>query len=135
DVCGSRAGPGASRVAGVMATSPGRTCGSPGCPRPPVDQDAHCEVHGLAARRDPAVEGWYDACWEEIRRGVLREEPFCRLCSPAGRRSASEHVDHIKPPDTSDPPDTYAREHLRALCARCYTQRPAADPSPPEGPR
>ena len=78
-------------------------------------------------RRGTATERGYDARWQEIRSVVLREEPFCRLCLAAGKRTASEHVDHVRPLRAGG---THARDNLRALCAICHGRRTADDQSP-----
>jgi 5-methylcytosine-specific restriction protein A len=112
-----------------MPVGPGRTCGWPGCPRRTFDRDALCAVHRMQreARRGSAADRGYDAAWQEIRAVVLREEPFCRLCLAAGRRTASEHVDHIRPLRVGG---THARINLRALCASCHNRRTATEQSP-----
>ena len=124
-----RHSPGLSRAVTIMPTGPGRTCGWPGCPRRTFDRDALCDVHRMQreARRGSARERGYDDAWEAIRVVVLREEPFCRLCLAAGRRSASEHVDHVRPIRNGG---THARANLRGLCATCHNRRTATEQSP-----
>lgn len=106
-----------------MPTAPGRTCGWPGCPRLATGTEHLCDVHRLA--RGASRRG-YDARWEAIRAAVLREEPFCRLCLAAGRRTVATAVDHIKPLRAGG---THARVNLRALCATCHNRRTATDSS------
>jgi len=112
-----------------MPTAPGRSCKWPGCPRRTFDRDALCEVHRMQrdADRPNARQRGYDSQWEAIRVVVLREEPFCRLCLAAGRHTASEHVDHVKPLRSGG---THARDNLRGLCATCHNRRTATEQSP-----
>ena len=111
-----------------MPMAPGRTCGWPGCPRRTFTRDRLCEVHRLQreAARGSARERGYDSQWEEIRAVVIREEPFCRLCLAAGRRTPSAEVDHIRPLRAGG---THTRVNLRALCATCHRRRTAIDQS------
>jgi 5-methylcytosine-specific restriction protein A len=82
-------------------------------------------VHRLQfAQPGPRQQG-YDSEWEDVRATVLREEPFCRFCLAAGRHTAAEHVDHIKP--LSQGGARLERSNLRPLCASCHGRRTAID--------
>ena len=95
-----------------------------------IDRDRHCAVHRMqaAALKGSTAARGYDAAWQELRAAVLREEPFCRFCLAAGRHTASEHVDHIRPISVGG---TNNRINLRALCASCHNSRTRRDQLPP----
>jgi 5-methylcytosine-specific restriction protein A len=57
---------------------------------------------------------------------VLVEEPYCRLCLAAGKRTISTHVDHILPKHDGGTDD---RGNLRGLCASCHNRRTAIESS------
>jgi len=76
------------------------------------------------ALRGSSADRGYDAAWQDIRAKVLREEPFCRFCLAAGRHTAAEHVDHIRPQSAGG---THERINLRALCSRCHNGRTRRD--------
>ncbi|RPJ52677.1 MAG: HNH endonuclease [Acidobacteria bacterium] len=113
----------------AMPTAPGRACGFPGCHRlSELPGDPLCSVHRLLRemRRGSARARGYDAAWDRRRRQVLHEEPWCRLCLAAGRRTPSVHVDHIKPKSDGGTDD---RDNLRGLCPSCHNRRTAIDSS------
>jgi 5-methylcytosine-specific restriction protein A len=69
--------------------------------------------------RGSARQRGYTREWEKIRRVVLNEEPFCKLC---GHRAVD--VDHIKPLGRGG---TNARENLQPLCRACHNVKTHAE--------
>lgn len=57
--------------------------------------------------------------WRVVRAEQLRREPTCRSCRNEQRIVRATHVDHIKPPHTSDPAAFWAastHDNLQSLC-------------------
>jgi len=108
-----------------MPFAPGRACGWPGCHRLAGSGDPFCSVHQFfrEARRGSSTARGYGQSWRRIREQVLQEEPWCRLCTAAGRRTPSAHVDHILP----KPEGTDERSNLRGLCHSCHSRRTNQD--------
>jgi 5-methylcytosine-specific restriction protein A len=78
----------------------------------------------FAALKGKTAARGYDGEWQALRLRVLRLEPFCRFCLAAGRHTAAEHVDHVKPLSAGG---TNAIDNLRPLCATCHNRRTRAD--------
>ena len=82
-----------------MAQLPLRPCRHPGCPV--LTRDGWCDRHRPKHKRRMSVEwhGWYNLpIWTaRLRPAQLINEPFCRECARAGRRTKAEVVDHVKP--------------------------------------
>jgi 5-methylcytosine-specific restriction protein A len=78
------------------------------------------QVRGSFRDRD------YDASWDRTSLRHREEEPLCRLCKAAGRRTAAQLVDHIVPKRAGGTDDG---SNLQSLCRRCHdakTRRDAA---------
>lgn len=108
---------GAEGVRG-LARKPGRPCSVPGCPKLAVVK-GRCEEHAYpvwGGRRN--FEG-YGAEWLKLRRQILKEEPYCRMC---GKPSIT--VDHIRPKARGG---SDARVNLQALCNECRRMKDAQD--------
>lgn len=105
-----------------MPRAPRTPCtASPTCPEL-VDRPGPCAAHARekrAARRERETWANYGAEWPTLRRNVLREEPYCRLC-PA----LSTDVDHIVPLRHGG---TNARVNLQALCHSCHSRKTARE--------
>jgi 5-methylcytosine-specific restriction protein A len=54
--------------------------------------------------------------WQRLREIVLSQEPLCRYCAKAGRTTAAEVVDHIKPHKGSRAL-FFALSNLQPLCS------------------
>ena len=67
----------------------------------------------------------YGADWRRLRERVLAEEPLCRACAAAGRTSAADQVDHIRPFRGLLDPLRLDRGNLQPLCAACHTRKTA----------
>lgn len=55
------------------------------------------------------------AQWKRLRQWVLSQEPLCRYCAAAGRTTAAEVVDHIRP-HKGDRKLFYDCRNLQPLC-------------------
>lgn len=55
-----------------------------------------------------------------LREQVRLEEPFCRLCLAAGKRVATDEVDHIVPLSAGGGNE---RENLQGLCEPCHSAK------------
>ena len=58
------------------------------------------------------------------RAQVLSEEPYCMVCLKAGKRVASDEVDHIRPLAWGGSDD---RSNKQALCIPCHAAKSAAE--------
>ena len=110
-----------------MPTAPRSGCNYPRCPNDGVYRGL-CVRHAVEADRSrgTAAERGYDAAWQRLRARVAAEEPYCRLCLAAGRRTPTEHIDHIKPKAAGGTDD---RDNLRGLCRTCHNRRTATESS------
>lgn len=75
-------------------------------------------------RRKSRQARGYGRDHELIRAQVLREEPLCRICTAAGRVSATVIADHIVP--LAEGGGT-GRTNYQGLCRDCHTAKTAAE--------
>jgi 5-methylcytosine-specific restriction protein A len=109
-----------------MPIAPGRACGWPGCHRlADRSGDSHCSVHRFLRDARRGTHN-YGPSWTFIRERVLVEEPWCRLCAAADKRTPATQVDHILPKRDGGTDD---RKNLRPLCHSCHSRRTAIDSS------
>lgn len=60
--------------------------------------------------------------WRKLRRHILYEEPFCRMCRKVGRTKEAEHIDHIIP--LKRRPDLmFDEDNLQPLCEDCHRDK------------
>lgn len=59
-----------------------------------------------------------------LREQVRLEEPFCRSCLAAGKRVATDEVDHIVPLSAGGGNE---RENLQGLCEPCHSAKSRAE--------
>jgi 5-methylcytosine-specific restriction enzyme A len=101
-------------------------CAEPGCGV--LVLGGRCPVHAPRERRAHVVtyantQRMYDSVrWARLRREVIQDEPFCRACRRAGRRSLTVDVDHIVP-HRGNPAVFWDRANLQGLCKRCHTTK------------
>ncbi|MEE8473549.1 MAG: HNH endonuclease signature motif containing protein [Dehalococcoidia bacterium] len=94
-------------------------CSRPGCPE--LTRGRFCKPHEEVYQqtrdqgRPTAASRGYGSRWQQIRKVVLREEPFCRSCS-----APSTEVDHIKPMSKGG---DNSRGNLQGLCKRCHSSK------------
>lgn len=104
-----------------MPVKPQTPCRKPGC-----SLLWPCPVHEPEFRRAKdegratAKARGYDARWGKVRKAVLSEEPFCRLCS-----RPSEVVDHVLPMRKGG--HRFERSNLQALCKSCHDKKTARE--------
>lgn len=121
-----------------MPTAPKTPCRHPGCPNlVPRGRGGRCDDHqlkpfaGTEERRGNARERGYDAAWERLRNWYIRQHPLCAECERAGRVTAAEHVDHIRPfrrPDGSmDDALRLDPSNLQSLCPPCHRAKSARE--------
>lgn len=71
-------------------------------------------------------QGWnYGHKWRKLRRQVLNEEPFCRICD-----QPANEVDHVTPLARGGTND---RANLQALCKSCHSRKTALENGPARG--
>lgn len=104
-------------------------CAEPGCGER-VDR-GRCSAHRSPARvvRQQAdgaqIHRWYcSKRWKDLRRAVIREQPFCVSCYPRGLRVITEEIDHIRK-HGGDPALFWDRANLQGLCTPCHTRKTA----------
>lgn len=72
----------------------------------------------LEKRLSPHRRG-YDRAWQRLRRLVLSEDPFCRLCALRGRTVQATVADHIQPISAA-PHLRLDRSNIQPLCKPCH---------------
>ena len=87
--------------------------------RPKIGSGAKHVPLSVAARK-----GDYDRLWQKFRLVILADEPLCRFCREAGRITAADEVDHIRP-IAEDPSRRLDPGNCRALCHACHCRRTA----------
>lgn len=75
-------------------------------------------------------ERGYGRDHELMRKRVLDEEPFCRLCTEAGRTSLATIADHIIPKAEGG---TDNRENYQGLCKPCSDAKTAEEAARAQG--
>lgn len=99
-------------------------CSEPGCPV--LVQSGRCQLHASRAARLQhemyrKVHRWYvSRRWQRLRVQVLQDEPFCRACRRAGRKTLTVDIDHIRKHD-GDQSLFWDRANLQGLCKACHT--------------
>jgi 5-methylcytosine-specific restriction protein A len=98
-------------------------CREPGCGV--LVPSGTCAAHAPRARltREVYAQAHRWQCstrWLRLRAEVLQDEPFCRHCRQAGRRSLTVDIDHIVKHD-GDPVRFWDRSNLQGLCKPCHT--------------
>lgn len=71
------------------------------------------------------TERGYGADWRKVRAGVLRREPWCRLCRTEGVFRHASEVDHIQPFHGAADPRRLDPSNLRPLCVAHHRSRTA----------
>lgn len=71
------------------------------------------------------IAAWYSsAAWRRLRAEVRREQPFCRPCRLAGRKSLSTQVDHVVK-HHGDRALFFDKANLQGICASCHLRKTA----------
>lgn len=70
------------------------------------------------ATRPSRTARGYGEHWQKLRPIVLAEEPFCRLCTEAGRVQFATCVDHI-----DGDVNNLDRTNLQPLCSPCHAAK------------
>jgi 5-methylcytosine-specific restriction enzyme A len=108
-------------------------CRYPGCPAL-VSPPGHCERHKSFVDRhydrgrrafDPVAGFYQSLAWRRCRDAFLRAHPHCRHCADAGRRTAAQIVDHIKPIKRGGAKLDW--KNLQSLCFACHNRKTAED--------
>ena len=73
------------------------------------------------SRRSSRQRG-YCGRWDKAAKRFRGQYPTCRICSMAGRTSASTQVDHIQP-HKDDPKLFWDVSNWQAICRRCHGKK------------
>jgi 5-methylcytosine-specific restriction enzyme A len=102
--------------------------------RPPVHRprqavlDSAAAKHAYEQRRGSASSRGYGRAWQKLRAAFLAQNPTCKLCEQAGRLTAAEVVDHIRP-HKGDPELQMDWDNLQSLCTPCHARKTNRDGS------
>lgn len=111
-----------------MALKPLRPCRHAGCAE--LTRDGWCPKHRPKSRRrdSAAYHAWYSLpIWtDHLRPDHLLQEPFCRECAKAGRRTYATVVDHIQP-HRGDWMRFTDPANLQSLCKSCHDRKTALE--------
>jgi len=103
-------------------------CSHAGCSNIALDGCRVCEKHGgktampdgVSKKKLSAHKRGYGIVWRRLRKMVLAEEPFCKVCET----NPSEEVDHILPKFKGG---TNERENLQGICKECHLKKTIED--------
>ena len=117
-----------------MPYLPKKICIEPGCGRPAVNGDCRCETHRIIkAQNDRRAPGRYERAamyatqrWQDIRRAVLLDHPWCAACLKNGVHTPAQVVDHIKP-HKGDATLFFDVDNLQPLCKSCHDAKTAKE--------
>lgn len=118
-----------SRAGGVMPRAP-RICATSGCAN--LTPSGYCTACAARrpARRDirasASLRG-YTARWSRYAAAYRARHPWCRTCAAAGRRRATQAVDHIRPVRGPQDPRFWDPTNHQPLCRSCHAVKTQAE--------
>lgn len=95
-----------------------RVCAVDGCPE--LTLRLKCDKHHTAHRNGSSNKRPHGRRWAELRRIVLKNEPYCRVKGPRCTTFAAE-VDHIIPLSLGGHPTDHS--NLQPLCHNCHVDK------------
>lgn len=103
-----------------MARKRTKICSVPGCAEIVTTSNGKCPTHRRKAdkARDKRTGRVRGARWTQIRRQVLRAQPFCTDGRVCGGKATSVEVDHITPLAFGGHPTS--RDNLQGICRKCH---------------
>lgn len=92
---------------------------------------SRCERHQVDIKRaeqerGSAAQRGYGRKWQAARAAFLAENPLCKACRDAGRKTAASQVDHIVP-HKGDVSLFWRRSNWQALCGPCHSAKTARE--------
>ena len=89
----------------------------------------HCRKARDRARPNANARGYCSVIWRRFRAVQLSQSPLCVICQAAGRLTAADCVDHIRP--VSGPDDVRFLDFgaVQSLCFTCHSRKTATEDS------
>ena len=116
-----------ARGADDLMQAPLHRCSS--CQRLVSGRCPHCQKARDKARPNAASRGYCSDRWRRFRAVQLSLSPLCVLCEAAGRITAADCVDHVRPIDGPHDPRFLDFNAVQSLCSSCHSKKTATEDS------